>query len=163
MSLLVRKIEKGKWMQYDILHGEDVSADAITLDLRTKDNTLSVWEIPDEQYVDAAVLAFTAKMSCLETIDFVVISKDSFTSNGINVITQKEDTPFIEMCDAHRNIIKLNHSSLGIVAEGIVNSIKTDNSHRRTKNEIKKLIEDAIIEGRIEKSSLSIELQKKIK
>ena len=39
MRLLVRKIQKSKWMQNDILNGEPVSGDAITNCLKTKNNT----------------------------------------------------------------------------------------------------------------------------
>lgn len=45
MTLLVRKINRAKWMQNDILSEQDVSADAITICMKTVGNTLSVWQI----------------------------------------------------------------------------------------------------------------------
>src|SRR5680860_1384079 len=71
IPLLVRKIEKAKWMQNDILNGEEVSADAITNCTRTNKNKLSLWFIQDESNLDDAVLALTSQAQHLETIDTV--------------------------------------------------------------------------------------------
>jgi hypothetical protein len=45
--MLIRKIDKGKWISHDTVI-EPPSADALTKDLPTRGNTLSVWYINNE-------------------------------------------------------------------------------------------------------------------
>ena len=54
MSLLIRKINRNRWLEEDEVPN-DVPADAITGCMRTQRNTLSVWEVPDEGKIDEAV------------------------------------------------------------------------------------------------------------
>ena len=76
MSLLIRKINRNKWIQNDAVP-DDVPADAITGGcVRTQRNTLSVWEVPDENKIDEAVLAIVSAGHHLETIDVVQIDRD---------------------------------------------------------------------------------------
>jgi hypothetical protein len=84
MSLLVRKIDKGKWLQTNISGGEDVSADAVTNCLRTKGNALSVWGVETEAEIDEAVLAIVTGHQHLETIDVVSLSPEHLAVNGID-------------------------------------------------------------------------------
>ena len=76
MQLLVRKINRAKWDQNNICEGESPSGDAITIDLRTKNNTLSIWEINSEDEIEDAVLALTVAGDTLNTIDIVIFNAD---------------------------------------------------------------------------------------
>ena len=60
MSLLVRKINRAKWLQTDIAHGDDISADAITNCMKTTSNRLSVWEVESEARIEEAALAIAS-------------------------------------------------------------------------------------------------------
>ena len=44
---LVRKITRAKWDRTDQLGEVEIPADAVTADLRTTDNALSLWASPD--------------------------------------------------------------------------------------------------------------------
>ena len=93
MSLLVRKIEKGKWLQNDILNGQEISADAITNCMKTIRNTLSTWHIANEEQIDDAVLAIVSAHQHLDTIDVVYISQDKLNKFGISMKNTPGQTP----------------------------------------------------------------------
>ena len=69
---LARKITRAKWVSADLDSGE-IPADAVTADLRTKNNTLSFWQCGDgtEEGLNEAVLALAAAGQRVENIDIV--------------------------------------------------------------------------------------------
>ena len=70
MPYFVRKIARAKWSNESITDNPfDIPADAITLDLKTFTNTLSVWEVTDEGKVGDAVLAIASGFDRIETFD----------------------------------------------------------------------------------------------
>ncbi len=107
MPLLVRKITKAKWFQNKILEGEEPSADAITSDLRTNSNCLSIWEIKSEDELEDAVLAIASSGDCLNTIDIIVINSDNIFSNKLKINESEGFTPYADFINRHRDIIDL--------------------------------------------------------
>jgi hypothetical protein len=73
VGYFVRKIETAKWKQNDICHGEDISADAVTISLKTTGNCLSVWKIEKECDIQDAVLAIVSNSQHFDTIDIVML------------------------------------------------------------------------------------------
>lgn len=74
---LARKITRAKWVDAHLNSGE-IPADAVTVDLRTRNNTLSFWQCGDatEEELDEAVLALAAAAQRVESIDIVWLSYD---------------------------------------------------------------------------------------
>jgi hypothetical protein len=155
MPLLVRKIEKAKWQQNDILNGEEVSADAITNCTRTTRNSLSLWFIQDESYLDDAVLALASQFQHLDSIDIVMLDESSLKVNGLNVKNSQMDLPVKRLNDSHYDVVELNYSSLGRFANFIVNEFKLQKVKRYTKAQIKKILQDSIGAGELQKEKLS--------
>ena len=87
MSLLVRKIDKSKWLQNNITADEDVSADDITICLKTSENKLSAWKVSTEHDIREAILAIVTGGDHLEAIDVITIDCKGITSDGINIAT----------------------------------------------------------------------------
>jgi hypothetical protein len=162
MPLLVRKINKAKWMQNDILSGEDVSADAITTCMKTFQNALSTWRVSREEEVEDAVLAMVAGQERLETMDVVFIDRSSLEDKGINLKSTPGITPLKELINKHIDICDLTYRLLGVVAENIVRSIKDEKIKRYTKKDLKKILTEAIEAGRLHKNDLNEYLQSKL-
>lgn len=162
MSLLVRKIEKAKWLQNNIQGGEDVSADAITNCLKTKGNTLSTWSISTIDELSEAVLAIVSGHEHLDTIDIVYFDSNLLKEDGIALQSSPGKVPIQDLIEQHKDIINLTYKSLGTVANYIVESIKQDNVKRYTKGMIKKILNKAIDEGRLQKTALSESVRDKI-
>ena len=161
MSLLVRKINKAKWMQNDIRSAEDVSADAITNDLKTQGNTLSAWQVAEETIADA-VLAIVASHQQLDTIDVVFLDPSSLESNGIMLQSTLGNTPVKNLIDQHIDICDLTYRTLGTVAEQIALALKEGKVVRYTKGKIKNLLKDAIDQGRLQMNDLNESLRKRL-
>jgi len=106
MSLFVRKIIKSKWYQTDIENGDDVSADAITNCMKTKQNTLSVWEIESPDELDNAVLAIVSQHQHLETIDVVKLDSVSLVENEIVWVESRGLTPIDDLIPHPRNYVE---------------------------------------------------------
>jgi len=123
MSLFVRKIIKSKWYQTDIENGDDVSADAITNCMKTKQNTLSVWEIESPDELDNAVLAIVSQHQHLETIDVVKLDSVSLVENEIVWVESRGLTPIDDLVDTHFDLSELTYPKLGIIVTPKTKSI----------------------------------------
>lgn len=162
MSLLVRKINKAKWMQKDVRSAEDVSADAITTnDLKTRGNTLSAWQVAEEAIADA-VLAIVASHQQLDTIDVVCLEPSSLERNGIRLQSTPGITPVKDIIYKHIDICNLTYRTLGTVAEQIVLALKEGKVVRYTRDNIKKLLMGSINMERLQMDDLNESLRKRL-
>ncbi|MDI9313023.1 MAG: hypothetical protein QM535_22625 [Limnohabitans sp.] len=162
MSLLIRKINKAKWFQINVLNDSDVSADAITNCLKTSKNTLSVWNIQEESDLDNAILAIVASQDHLDTIDIVILEHTSLIKYNIKIVASPGDTPINTLIDTHRDLEELTFSKLGIVKDYIVERIRNDKLKRYTVATLKKLLKSAIENGLIKKEDLKETMREKI-
>lgn len=163
MSLLVRKFDRGKWLQTDIENGEDVSADAITLCMRTSGNKLSVWEIKQEEDIDEAVLAIVAGCDHLEAFDIVTINLDYIKKNGIGLSSTDGPTAVDDLKDTHRDLCELTYKKLGVIAYYIVDKITQKKTRRYTKVQLKTILSNAISHDRLELDKLSSFIREKLR
>ncbi len=161
-SLLVRKINKAKWFQKNILEEDIVSADAITNCLKTSRNTLSVWKIESEQELDMAVLALASKQEHLDAIDVVILEESTVSSLKIEIIATPGDTPVSDLVDTHRDLSDLDYDKLGCISSHIVERVRADKLKRYTKSALKTLLKNAIEEGLLRSEDLQESVLKKM-
>lgn len=107
MPFLIRKINKAKWHQVDIENDDDVSADAITMDLKTSGNTLSAWYIISENEIEDAILALVSGQDHLEMFDIVMLSEQFLQDSSIKIIDTPGATPIQSLVNTHRNLAEL--------------------------------------------------------
>lgn len=162
MSFLVRKINKAKWFQIDIMQSDDVSADAITNCLKTSKNTLSVWHIETEEDLDKAVLAIVANQEHLDTIDVVILDEPSLNNYNLNIVASPGDTPVTSLIEAHRDIAELTFTKLGQIKDHIVQRIRNQKLKRYTVSSLKKILTNAINDGLLQKEDLNESIRNKI-
>lgn len=163
MSLLVRKISKPKWHQ-DAIEGQSpVSADAITCDLRTDKNCLSVWRVSDITRLDEVVLALASQHQKLDTIDVAALDEQTILESGLKVEQKAAPTPVEELQSWHRDIVSLDYDSLGEVAQIIACSFRLDRVKRYSALMIAKIIVGAVSNGRLDPQKLDQEFFAKAK
>ena len=162
MSLLVRKIEKAKWMQNDIISGEDISADAITNCLKTKGNTLSVWEVDTENHVEQAVLAIAASAQHIETIDVVLMNPEYLIESDVDYIQSEIPLPVEDLINMHHDICKITYKKLGIIAYHIADKIREQKIIRYTEGRLKGILKEAIEMGKLDIENLNYDVRKKL-
>ena len=159
---LIRKINKAKWFQIDIMKDNDVAADAITNCLKTTRNTLSVWNIENEDDIEKAVLAIASSLEHIETIDIVILNTDALLAFGIHIITSSGITPIESLKEIHRDLSGLTFSKLGQIKDHIVERIRNDKLKRYTKGKLKKILLDAINKGVLEIEDLNDSVRNKL-
>ena len=162
MSLLVRKIDKSKWFQADICNDEDVSEDAITNCMRTKQNALSVWQITSESEIEEAVLAIVSGHQYIETIDVIPLESQYLRDNGIDCLNTTGLTPVEDLEQQHVDLSNLSYRKLGTIAYHIVNRIKKGKLRRYTVGRVKDLLREAISNGRLRIEDLSDSVRSKL-
>ncbi len=162
MSLLVRKIALGKWMQQDILNGRSPSADAITGCMRTSGNTLSVWSINSESELNDAILAIASGGDHLDTIDIVVLGRNSVENLGLSIEAVPGQTPYKSFVERHCDVCELDYDALGIMSKEIIGSIKDKRHKKITRGELKRLIQADVESGKIRREDLADSVRKKI-
>lgn len=160
--MLIRKINKTKWLQYDIINGADVSADALTNCIKTYNNSLSVWEIKDETDLEEAVLAIVAGQDYLEAIDVIILDERHFVKCQINQESTEGRTPVNDLKNIHKDLCNLDFWTLGMVAENIVESFKTDKVKRYTISKLKDILKKAIEQNRLQVGDLNENIQRKL-
>ena len=150
MKLLVRKIEKAKWMQNDVLNGAQPSADAVTGSLRTQKNTLSVWQIETSGELEDAVTAFVCQGQHLDTIDVVIFEESALSERHLKFQNKLADTPLKSFKDRHYDVCELDYDSLGQFSEVIVDSLRSEKTMKRfTHSQLKELVKRAVADGKV--------------
>lgn len=159
MSLLIRRINRGKW---DIdVEGNDVSADAITNCLKTFGNDLSVWKISSEKELEKAILALiTGKnQTKICKLHYVVIEEELLRDVGLELKETDGDTAALELVKNHRDICNLTYVKLGVVKELIVKAIKEEKTDCYTRSKLLSILKEAIKKGEVKKENLRAPLK----
>lgn len=159
---LVRKVNKAKWFQIDILNNSDVTADAITNCLKTTNNTLSVWSIKEENDVNNAVLAISSGLDHIETIDVVILEKETIEKHKIKIVVSNGNTPISTFVNSHRDLSNLTFTKLGFIKDHIVERIRENKLKRFTKGTLIKMLKQAIDDGILQLIDLKESIREKI-
>jgi hypothetical protein len=166
MKVIVRKVTKAKWNNQLTEDNElnlVISADAITGCLRTKSNTLSIWNVDNEK---DAILALASMNDSIVPIDYIIFDNSFFSANQIdikNVVSQSN--PVEGLRDKHYDIVNLDYESLGKVSKEIASKIVLDKKNyikRYKANDVKELLKEAISTKKLKIEDLNHNLQKKL-
>lgn len=162
MSYLAHKIQICNWMKgNEIVSLDEVKGDGITNDLKTIGNTISFWEIDElTDLQDVAVSIFTGRD---ELLDFyvVAIDKDEFEGKiAFKKTDNSDNTAFIKFKDKHYDLIGMDFSKLGLLAQMILDALQCDDNvfdftYIDSKDYLKQLIDN----GKLNKA----ELKKRVK
>lgn len=163
---LVRKIARAKWdatrnTERGLADGE-ISADAITADLRTQGDTLSFWRCASEANGDLedAVLAIASAGQRLDKIEVVWLAVEDLQADGHTLKESPGLTPVADLVERHVDICQLDYVRLGKVAQRVVEAIRLGRYRRLTKKRVKELLLTAIGQERIHPDDLADSLRK---
>lgn len=153
---LARKISRAKWLKKDELAEGEISADAVTADLRTQDNALSFWRCGDGETtaVNEAVLAIAAACEHVDKIDVVWLAVGELQSDNQILEDTEGRTPVRGLADRHVDVCRLDYVRLGKVAACVVTAMQKDQCLRLRKARVKKLLAKAVEQGRIDPNDL---------
>lgn len=160
MTYLVRKITRIKWDLAAGLAKDEIPADAISVDLRTKSNALSFWQCASESSDDIAeiALALAAAGGNIRPMDLVWLPRNTLCA-GLADQDTPGDTPIQSLVDRHVDISQLDYVRLGKIAKRIATAIAEEHYTRVPKLKIIEMFEAAVKEKRVELPSLDKKIQ----
>ncbi len=152
---LVRKVTRAKWERTEQLDDDEIPADAVTADLRTTNNALSLWSCADPtgEQLNDAILALVAGSERVDKIDVVWIKRQAFV-DAVEVQESQGRTPVADLVDRHRDAVRLDYGRLGLFAKQIVAALKDDRVKRLTKKKVAQLIASAVKANRLNLDAL---------
>jgi len=165
MSFLARKITRPKWDSSPGMDQGAVGADAVTADLRTQNNALSLWEFSDaEKELREIVLALAANFDRIEKIDIAWFLREDAEKAGIEIQPTKGQTPVDDLRDWHRDAMNLDLDRLGGVARSLSRSVRNNGWVRRfRKKEVRNVLKEAVDQRRLIAGSLSEGIQRDLR
>ncbi len=161
---LVRKITRAKWDRTEQLADGEIPADAVTADLRTTDNALSLWAAAEAEgdALNDAVLALVAGADRVDKIDVVWIQRAKFDEVGVSLDETDGRTPVSDLVDRHVDAVKLDLLRLGIFAEQVVSALGAAQHKRLTKKKVAQLIAAAVDADRVSLEDLEEKVQAEV-
>lgn len=166
MPFLARKVSLAKWQPNSDLAKEEISADAVTSDLRTLGNTLSLWACSsaEKNELEEIALALASSAERLDKIDLAWIDQSQLESEGISLVASTGRTPVQNCQQRHRDAVRLDLARLGKVAGQVAQAVREKGQWRRfSTREVLNLIKKAINDRRIGPDQLSSELKQEVK
>lgn len=166
MPYLLRAINRENWPEPDDEASvKDLDADALN-DLKTQDNTLSMWYADSKEELGIAIVAYLASMDKwveLESIDFIVVDLFDIKNLGINVIEVPNFTYIEEYKEKHRDLAELKYDSIEQIADVIIKSLNERNEKILDKGEIRNLFEEVVRAGKLRSCDIQKGNHKKLK
>ena len=161
---LARKITRAKWNPKVELSASEIPADAVTVDLKTTENSLSVWRcgIGRMEQVEEAALAIAAAGDRVDKLDIVWFTDDDLRADGQTLKDTKGKTPVTDLIDRHVDVSRLDYVRLGKVARRVVTAIEEKRYRRLTKTRITKLLASAVTDKRLALNDLGSKIQKEV-
>jgi hypothetical protein len=156
--MLVRKISRAKWQTFVHEDGKPVAADAVTGDLRTQNNNLSLWKISDLSQLHEAALAIVSGQECPDAIDLAALDEKELVEKGFSIQETLGATPVKDLQEIHRDIVSLTCNDLCPLAQVVIGSFRQERVRRISKKEILDIVADAVKNKRLELSDLKKEV-----
>ena len=158
---LARTITRSKWEPKHGLQSGEISADAVTGDLRTRDNMLSFWQCPtgtDVEFEDV-VLAIATGREEVAKVEIVWLDDEDLRTDGQKLINSDGRTPVAELVSLHVDVCHLDYKRLGKIACRIESAIAADQYRLLTRVRVRRLLTSAVSSGRINLKNLSEKIQ----
>lgn len=172
--MLIRKYDKpALWngTQKELYKYSMFFADGIFSELKTTNNTLSVWVVEnadDRKEIDSVVGALALGRETVQKISFMILSKEKMDNLGIPVTTELGDAPGLdeedELRKRHRNLSELDYYRMGYVIElmtsvahGEEDGMKCES---RTRKEVFDILRDLIeVQKRVDMNKMNEKLK----
>ncbi len=149
---LARKISEAKWRTSQEPEWSDgeIPADAVTIDLKTRENTLSFWRCGDgsDSEVEEAALAMAASGDHIETVVIVWLSEEDLESAGLRLAASEGETTIEDLVSRHVDTLHLDYVRLGEVARFVASAIAEGRLRRIKRKNVKGLLLRALRDGR---------------
>ena len=162
MPLLIRKFSRAKWNIDTIDTNDDISSDAVTSCLRTQSNTLSVWEVENEDSINDALLAIISGQDKLEAIDIIKLDPEILRENRIDILETDGKVVVESLIKQHRDLSYLTFAKIGTIKDIVIDLIKKERWKRITKATQVAILKEALKKGLFDSDKLKDGVKKEI-
>ena len=163
---LARKINFPKWGTHPDLSAGEIQADAITADLRTFGNKLSVWRCGDAKPacgdIQEAALAMASTMDRANKFDLVWFDKGELELAGFIIKQTAGETSVPDLVSLHYDVCGLDFSRLGEIAFRVGTAIANGQYRQFRRKQMLDLVVDAAELGRVDTKLLKCTLSKEV-
>lgn len=166
MPFFLRAINRENWPEPEE-HATvyDLDADALN-DLKTQENTMSVWCAETEEDLRVAIVAYLASMDKwveLEAVEFIAINSKDVEDVGIKYDRVPNFTYISEYQTKHRDLIELKYDSIEKLADIVIKSINEGRDYVIDKGQIRELFTEVVKAGKLHSDNIEKSRHKKLK
>ena len=157
-------ITRSKWEPKSGVEAGEISADAVTGDLRTQDNTLSFWRCGSGTKGDFedTVLAIAAGRTDIAKVEIVWLDIEDLRADGQTLKDSQGRTPAKQLAHLHVDLCRLDFERLGKVARRVDSALNEQRYRRLTRVGVKNLLANAVRRGRIDINDLKVKVQSEV-
>ena len=143
------------------MRSPEISGDAVTADLRTKDNALSFWECGDaaSDELERVALALATAGDRLDKVELAWTPVEELESADVKLQKTPGRTLVTNMIECHVDACEVDLERLCSIATSVSESLDKDRYHRFTKAQVRAMIKSAIANGALDSSGLPEKIQ----
>lgn len=144
-AFLAWSISTAKWRARTNIAENEISADAVTYDMRTTDNTLSFWlyDPTKEGSLEDVALALASVRDNIQRLDLVWVDQQQVEQINLRIETTRGETPARYLQVNHRDVVGIDLSRLVALARNVANAISNNQTRRFTEREVQTILCDA--------------------
>jgi len=158
---LLRAIRKSRWNRTNCpwLALGEIQSDLLS-DFETKNNTLSVWLIQDDQSnLNEVVLALAINRDTISNFDYTIFDIDLMEILNIKLEVNEGNTPYNRANSWHRDLVELTINKIIKLAESLLEDAE---KVRISEKKIANLIQVAVNNSQIDREILKPSISKKL-
>ena len=151
---------QARWLKHpdlDWLPRDELQSDALG-DLQTKDNTISVYRVDNEQDAERVIVALAANREYVANLDYAIFEDAEFDSIDIEVSQNEGETPDAEVNKLHYDLTNLTARKLVQLAQ----VVSSGRHSRILKKTVEVRLRRALVAGYLDKGRLKPDLLRRI-
>ena len=163
---MAHKISYAKWSKVLNVPVNQIPADAITVDLRTHENTLSFWKCGDDQVTRPALeevsLAILTELDKAAKIYLIWLRKETLEQGGYDIKQTDGKTKVPDLVSFHYDVYNLNYERLGDMARRVQKAVADGHWKQFRRDEVLEIAVNACRRGRLDTATLKPKLRSEV-
>lgn len=163
MGYLVRMLERQKWEEVQLDYVEQTPADAITSELRTRANTLSLWLIDGISDIHNAIITLATGRNKITRLDVILIEESEINNSELMYENspQSGDSIIDKFNEYHYDLVDMNYEKLGYFCKIIIRNLNDPmKCIRYDKAQVSDILYDGFVKGMFQLDDLNEKLKK---
>jgi len=162
MSYFIRRVT-GKYWSFKCPNSmKKLPADLITMDMRTEDNSFSLYKIEKNNFLNKVILGLAINRERIQKLQYIRIDESRIKSEKFKIQKTDGHTKLDVVNNNHFDIINLKSHTIVELAWFLAKIVEKGDTETIPKQEIKKMITEAINCGEIDISVLTKNVQEEI-